>query len=522
MPGETKKLDPDHIFPINGSDFFCKFILRGSESFISERDDGGNIGALDFSKSAIVSMDIQDNFFEPFTSGSFTVNNPFDFIEDNVKLTGDGNDLLEVTLEDTSKRTTDELEPLFLEQEFRKKTRALKYKFVVLDENNNTSKTDRSNNFKTYTLLDESYYKLHQAIPYGKRYNGLVGDIIQEVLEEFGFEIDTDRWEPGNHRIDVFPEYIIPPSSFRYSDLLKYLLKIYYYKDGTAGLPVQGILKQERTEDIETVGKFTLQPLTKIFENNKKLVIEAFGIQDLIDTDIAEPSNPNNPTGGDFVPVNKFTGQLKNTNLTSPLTKFVDNFFINYTAESVNQFTGAHVKDIIRFNDDTNEDRIREKWIKTFVECFECVGGTPKPNFDFDKRTIKKFKSYRMPFEPKKVKDLAIAQLVSNLIFFNLNLNFDCIGDTNRRAGTFIDVFRKGTSKKVKNPDLPAGLTDPKLLGRWLLCKVRHRFIKDKYQTVLQCVKSCIGPDDFMEKTIKQIKKQRSNNPLFNINDIYA
>ena len=58
MPGETKKLDPDHIFPINGSDFFCKFILRGSERFISERDDGGNIGALDFSKSAIVSMDI--------------------------------------------------------------------------------------------------------------------------------------------------------------------------------------------------------------------------------------------------------------------------------------------------------------------------------------------------------------------------------------------------------------------------------------------------------------------------------
>ena len=69
----------------------------------------------------------------------------------------------------------------------------------------------------------------------------------------------------------------------------------------------------------------------------------------------------------------------------------------------------------------------------------------------------------------KKVRNLAIAQLVSNLLFFNLNLNFESIGDTNRRSGTFIDVFRKGAKRKDKS--LPAGLTDPKLLGRWLLCK---------------------------------------------------
>ena len=42
---------------------------------------------------------------------------------------------------------------------------------------------------------------------------------------------------------------------------------------------MQGILKQERPTEDRQVGKFTLLPLTRIYEDNKKLVIEAFGIQ---------------------------------------------------------------------------------------------------------------------------------------------------------------------------------------------------------------------------------------------------
>ena len=127
-----KKRDPNHVFPINGSDFFCRFILKGSESFVSPRDDGASVGALDFSKSAIVSMDIQDSIFEPFTAGSITVNNPFDFIDDNVKLTGDGKDILQIILEDTSKRSTDSLQKKYKEEEFRQTTRPLRYNFCSI------------------------------------------------------------------------------------------------------------------------------------------------------------------------------------------------------------------------------------------------------------------------------------------------------------------------------------------------------------------------------------------------------
>ena len=39
-----------------------------------------------------------------------------------------------------------------------------------------------------------------------------------------------------------------------------------------------------------------------------------------------------------------------------------------------------------------SEEQIKENWIKTFVECFECIGGKPIPNFSFDQKTTEKFK----------------------------------------------------------------------------------------------------------------------------------
>ncbi|HAI39607.1 MAG TPA: hypothetical protein DCM40_16600, partial [Maribacter sp.] len=270
MPSDKQSHDPNHVVPINGAKFFCEFKLKCADSFESE---DGALNVIDFTKSSIVSLDIVDSIFEPFTRGSITVNNPYDFIEHNVMLRGDSKDILEVKLyqidEDGTMSATQE-------------ERQLKYEFVIEDENNSVSKTDRSNNFKTFSLIDVDYFKLNESIPYGKRYNGYVGDIIQQILEEFDFEIDPEKWSPGDHLIEVFPQYIIPPQGWRYSDLIKYLLRINFNKSGDGDLAVQSILKQERGTNTER-GKFTLQPLTKIFYDNKKLVAESFTVNDLSD-----------------------------------------------------------------------------------------------------------------------------------------------------------------------------------------------------------------------------------------------
>ena len=92
MDDQKNKFASDsNITPINGAPFYSKFLLQG--------EDGSEI---DFSKSSIVSLDLQENFFEPFVVATMTVNNPFDVIEDTVPINGDGTERMKVTFYNAS------------------------------------------------------------------------------------------------------------------------------------------------------------------------------------------------------------------------------------------------------------------------------------------------------------------------------------------------------------------------------------------------------------------------------------
>ena len=444
------------IYPINGSEFFCKFKLKGPDR-----------GEINFTKSAVVAFELEENFFEPFASASVTVNNPFDFVENNVLTRGDGRDEFSITLyNNKDTRPKDEIK--------------LEYVFVIANESNSVSKTDRSNNFKTYTLIEKNYFKLNEKIPYGKRYGGggrggtavPIGDIIQEILEEIIGPgcIDGDNWEPGDMVIDNFPEYIIPPISFRYSDLIKYLLRLYYFIDGD--LACQGMLTFDRVKK-----KYQLRPISKIFADNSKLTQETFGVGDLTNMENVGlgASNPID----EKVPTNEYTNALKNTNFTTPMVTWSNEFFTNYSIATTNRELGIEIKELMTI------EKVKKAWTAAFVEVFKCVGGTPKPFLPLNQDKSNIFKPFILPYKKEHVRNIAKAQMISNLTFFNLQLSIDNIGDTNRKAGKFVDVFKRQDEDEI---------VDQKLLGRWFVTKVRHMFLKDKYYNVLSCIKTCVGP----------------------------
>ena len=91
MDDQKDIFNQPNITPINGAPFYCKFFLQG--------DDGQQI---DFSKSSIVNFNLQENFFEPFVVASMTVNNPFDFIENQIAINGDGQERMKVTFYNAS------------------------------------------------------------------------------------------------------------------------------------------------------------------------------------------------------------------------------------------------------------------------------------------------------------------------------------------------------------------------------------------------------------------------------------
>lgn len=101
--------------------------------------------------------------------------------------------------------------------------------------------------------------------------------------------------------------------------------------------------------------------------------------------------------------------------------------------------------------------------------------------------------------------------MVSNLTFFNLQLTLDNLGDTSRKPGKFVDVV-----KFIEQEDL----IDKKLLGRWFVTNVHHRFFKTSYQTLIQCIKPYVGPAK--DARLQDASLTPSINNLLTTNQQYA
>jgi hypothetical protein len=441
------------IFKINGADYECDFTL-------TNKDSGKEIK---FSKSAVKGLQLEENIFEPFVNADIIINNPYDYIEKTIMLRGDGNDMFTFSLKLKDAPDKDKLS----------------YDFIVNGETNLTDDSDRSQNYKQYSLMDINFFKLNQRIPFGKKYSGKVGDIIKSILKDVIDDgvVDEENWEAGDNVIDFLPESVIPASSFKYTDLIFYLLRIYYYKDGD--IYVRSFLNFDRTSK-----KFTLQPISETFAKNKDYLDEAFGVGDLVDKFEANKHNP--PPDAK---VNVYTTALKNTNLTTPFLEYSNEFFVNGLVHGYDPILGEHGLREIRIKD------LKRKWQEKFVDVFTSVGGKPKPFLVLNKvRQEENFKIFSFPFNIEKNVKIAEAEMTSDFTFYNLQLIINNLGNTKRTSARFIDIYK---------PAKEDGEIDRKLLGRWFVTRVTHTFTFDSYKNTILCVKTFIGPgkepDDNLE-----------------------
>jgi hypothetical protein len=96
----------------------------------------------------------------------------------------------------------------------------------------------------------------------------------------------------------------------------------------------------------------------------------------------------------------------------------------------------------------------------------------------------KKFKHFKLPYPLENNIGIVESELNMSLIFYNLQVYFSNMGDTFRKSGKFVDIY-KTKKQKLKS--------DEKLLGRWFITEVRHVFINDTYFNELYCTKTYVG-----------------------------
>ena len=442
----------EKIFKINNIDYECEFKLTNPDN-----------QEVKFTKSAIRGMTLVDNIFEPFMSGSITIANPFDFVENEYFLRGDGRDEFYIKfkpVEDTG----------YGNSEF-------EYTFSIIDDLDLGNPLTRSENHKTFSLVAKDSIAFKDNIPYNKVYSGKIGDILKDIFKEvLGDDmVDEDNWESGDFELTYYP-----PATFRYIDLMNYFLRLFYAKDDD--IYVKGFINFDKEKK-----KYSLQLISKIFKDNKKNEMEAFLVGDLV-SDIGF-ENPNNPESGPIV--GEYIGQLKNLGYSTPFYDWIDNFFVNALVIGYDNILGQQRIKKIKFDD------IEKKWTKTFVNSFKSQGGKPKPSAIKNKKTDKKFKRYKFPYPVENGIKIVESEMHNALTFYNLQLSFTNIGSTSRSSGKFIDIV---SPKKVSGSKYLK--SDEKLFGRWYVTELHHVFFADLYTNKVFATKTYIGPNSKINKQV--------------------
>jgi len=422
------------------------FIINGVEYEFECKLSNPDGQEVSFTKSAIRGMTLIDNVFDHLTSGTISIANPYDFIEDEYFLRGDGRDELYIM--------------------FKPKDGDVKIEntFVIVDDSDTANPAVRSENVKTFSLLDANVVPFMDTVPYGLTFNGKIGTILQDIFIDLLGEdkVDKQNWEAGDFTISY-----TPPVTFRYIDLMRYLLRLYYAKDGE--IYVKGFIGKDK-------GKYTLRMLSKIYAENKDNTIEAFALGDL--TDKIDTSNVNNPQSGpDF---KGYIGSLKALGYSTPLYNWTKEYFLNSLVIGYDNILGQSKIEKLDF------DVVKDKWAKKFVDVFKTVDGKPKPFAIKNNTTDKRFKYYKFPYPVSDGVKLVEADMHNNLTFLNLQMSFANIGDTTRRPGKFIDIFSTRGNTELKS--------DEKILGRWFVTEVRHIFFADLYTNQVFGCKTYIGP----------------------------
>jgi hypothetical protein len=447
-------------FKINGLDYECEFKLKNADGL-----------EVEFTKSAIRGMALVDNVFEPFESGTISIANPYDFIEnDTFFLRGDGRDRIRIYF----KLKTDPDE------------RKYDNTFAIIDETNHGNPVTRSSNIKTFRLIDEKAIPFMEQIPYNKKYEGKVGDLIKGLFVELlgdGY-VNSGNWESGDFTLTY-----IPPVNWRYIDLLYHFLRIFYMKSGD--IHTKAFVNYDHITK-----KFSFTSIAKLFQDNQKPenLLDAFAMGDLTYGG-ADTGNPNNPPDGGEVNKNK-PDASPNIGYSTPFYTITNEFFVSRLVHGYDPILGeTKIKKVDIF-------KLKPKWKAKFVDVFKALGGGVLPFVVLNESNKKKFVHYRLPYPIEDSVKLVEAEMTTALLFYNLQSTFSNIGDSKRTSGKFIDIYSTRGAEVFRS--------DEKLLGRWFVSELRHVFMGDVYRNQVMCCKTYVGPTAVNKQTSQS---QSTGNP---------
>lgn len=470
--------------------------------------------SVDFQKSAIKELFLNDNIYNPFLSGYIVIDNNEDVIERfktnqtdseftgiggerGYRTRGDARDILLLTIIPVDQQVN----PYDEQSQTYNKIFGFQYVFILSNE---TDITGQSGKLKKYTIEDIDFEILKEKrifftstsllkekqIAYltNKQRQALTGDMLKAILTT-GLEDPNSIYTTLSGNTYVTPNFESGASKLFYSspnnnsalDDLIYVYNLHVSND--SGKDFSFLKKDDYT------GEYTLESASSIFSKafNKDTdsggeyfvenltIAGAQDVTNVIENDIKKPLVALEfGETSDIIDVKFF-----NTPGTAYQENIRSTFIHSYNFEDKAFFVNSVDGDI---------QNVKKVFSDLYVSPMKGRDNRPTPNFILNntQKTNQNFENKFLIYsEEGDYLKLSVGrnQILKDALRLNLGVEIIAQGGFQRKAGKFISIDRKG--------DYVDNDFDNKFLGIYLILSVEHQFINDnQYYNKIIAVKT--------------------------------
>lgn len=437
-------------------------------------NSNGNIVVL--KKSAIRSLKINDNIFNPFHTGTLEIVNDFNVLENSTppyEFIGNGSDVLYIDIipANASDVFTISLQCIATSSLDRQEGNS-QYKQIEFVEYGQYIM-----NAKYCSIFDlkkstgkNSYLQTNAAssAPTGDWIKRIINRVFDGEPDDMSlFDVDAQSGQPmfdaeGSSNINLSMY-----ASMTYEKLLTYIMQKHTHN----GSPC--VLTHDRTSK-----KFQLISLQRLFEQHEKYTSEVLTYGDSRQSDASKPSVDYKSCPVHF----GHESQIDRFKVIEPSASFGLSHFCNEAVSSFSRASGTFTYDMKSLS----KNKFLDTYTRMFVAPFEKLFSSNAVISNFSNQSLKANTwvdtSHTQPAAVGEAERMN--SKLASLLYMNYTYLISLPGNTGRQSRTFVDVY-----KQAQSTGQPTSRDDLNKLGRHLVTSVTHIFSQDTYTNQLETVK---------------------------------
>lgn len=437
--------------------------------------------SLSISKSAVVSIILEDDMLDVFHKGAITIQNNEDILERGSKyrFRGDGRDVLALTIEPDLGSGSESLADTY----------RINMTFSIYDEENIITKHGK---YKKYYFRDVDEQVLRERVinyttvpnqksitqrlsnrDRAKSTGMIIQDILQEGLGKDKVKVDAG-WDEGAGSI-----FYSSPGPSKAWDDLQYVLS--YHTSKKYGDIC--IFRKERDDNI-----YSLASLSEYFrhavvgDKMGPVMLERYVLSQASSNDALKTNAPKTdaPYIADLNTISQY--ELLHPSAEDVQSRLITTIVTNHDGENFNIDMTANFKDLStsHFN-------------RLYTNGITKTGtGNYANNLTKTSNDVLSIVNSHQPSKNVRFSD-GYAKVLRDYVFLNQGLEFTLKGSTHRRSGRFVEI--------ASESGRPNDNFDSFLLGVHLIVRITHEFTNNDYKNTITCIKP------YQTKNLKQTDK---------------